>query len=61
MAFPQIALPKEGVEAAVDAEIETFNQFFQSELKNEPLLKSEIALLKTYLFWKTRPEKTNAP
>lgn len=56
MTFPQFAMPKEAIEPAVDKEIENFDQFFQSELKNEPLLKSEKALLKTYLFWKTRSE-----
>jgi hypothetical protein len=60
MPFPQLVLPADA-EAAVDQEIESFNQFFQSELKNEPLIKSETAVLKTYLFWKTRTEKTNAP
>lgn len=60
MAFPQLVLP-EGAEVAIDVEIEAFNQFFQSELKNEPLIRSEIAVLKTYLSWKTRTEKTNAP
>jgi hypothetical protein len=63
MPFPQLVLSEDvkDAEAAVDQEIEAFNHFFQSELKNEPLIKSETAVLKTYLFWKTRSEKTNAP
>ena len=60
MPFPQLVVP-EGVEAAIDEEIAAFDQFFQTELKNEPLIRSEIAVLKTYLSWKTRTEKTNAP
>ena len=56
MPFPQIVVPGERavVEAAVDAEIATFDQFFQNELQNDPLIRSELAILKTYLFWKTR-------
>lgn len=62
MLFPQIVLSEDvkAAEVAVDQEIEAFNHFFQSELKNEPLVKSEAAVLKTYLFWKTRSEKTDA-
>lgn len=55
MPFPQIVVP-EGVspEQACDVEIEAFQEFFQRELSNDPLVRSERAILKTYLFWKTR-------
>jgi hypothetical protein len=48
------------LEAAVDADIAKFDEYFQRELKNEPLIKSEYAMLKTYLWWKTRQEKPDA-
>jgi len=49
------------LEAAVDADIAKFDSAFQTELKNDPLVRSEIAILKTYLFWKANSEKFNAP
>lgn len=49
------------LEAIVDADITAFDECFQRELSNEPLVRSEIAILKTYLLWKTHPEKFNAP
>jgi len=56
MPFPQLVVPEDAkaAEVLVDQEIEAFNHFFQSELKNEPLIRSEAAILKTYLLWKTR-------
>jgi hypothetical protein len=48
------------LEEAVDADIAKFNEYFQRELKNDPLIKSEIAMLKTYLWWKTHQEKSDA-
>lgn len=48
------------LEAIVDADIEKFNEYFQRELKNAPLISSEHAMLKTYLWWKTHPETVNA-
>jgi len=56
MPFPQIRVPSnETREKACDDEIAAFEEFFQGELNNEPLVRSERAILKTYLFWKTRP------
>lgn len=49
------------LEAAVDADITAFDEYFQRELKNdEPLSKSERAIVKTYLWWKTHQEKPHA-
>jgi len=49
------------IAAVVDADIAAFGEYFQRELKNdEPLSKSEKAILKTYLWWKTHPEKHDA-
>jgi hypothetical protein len=52
----------EGTEllAAIDTDIAKFDECFQQELGNEPLVRSELAILKTYLFWKTHSEKFNA-
>jgi hypothetical protein len=57
MPFPQI----EATEELVNEEVEAFNKYFQEELKLEPLISFEKAVLKTYLLWKTRTEKSNAP
>lgn len=48
------------LEEAVDADIVAFDEYFQKELKNEPLVRSERAIIKTYLHWKTHQERTNA-
>jgi len=50
----------EELEKAVDADIANFNEYFQRELKNDPLISSEKACIKTYLWWKTHQEKPNA-
>lgn len=39
-------------EKVVDADIDDFNSFFQSELKNAPMTGAERAIIKTYLGWK---------
>lgn len=58
---PGDAEPNQLLEAAVDADIVAFGEYFQRELKNdEPLSKSERAIIKTYLWWKTHPEKHDA-
>ena len=47
--------------AVADADIGAFDEYFQRVLKNdEPLSKSEKAILKTYIWWKTHPEKHDA-
>lgn len=62
MPFPQIAVSggKESVIVAVEEEVAAFDQFFQNELQNDPLVRSELAILKTYLFWKTREAVVSA-
>lgn len=60
MPFPKIEVSAETREASIREELDAFDQFFQKELKNEPLVRVEAAILRTYLFWKTRTEKTNA-
>lgn len=44
-------------EAAVDADIRRFDEWFQG-LNNDPLIRSEVAIIKTYLHYKLR-ETTN--
>lgn len=39
------------VEGAIDEDITTFGAFFES-LGNDPLVRSEKAILKTYFAWK---------
>jgi hypothetical protein len=46
----------EELEAVVDEDVERFNEWFQG-LGNGPLVKSERAIVKTYLAYKTKPEK----
>jgi hypothetical protein len=41
------------LEADVDADIAAFDEWFQ-RLGNEPLLKSEKAMVKTWIWWKVR-------
>lgn len=45
------------LEQVVDADINAFDAFFQNALKNDvPLVGSERAILKTYLWWKTHEQ-----
>ena len=39
------------VEKTVDQDIEDFNEFFRG-LGNEPIIRSEKAIIKTFLAWK---------
>lgn len=48
------------LEAAVDADIAEFDKYFQGKLNNAPVLSSEKAIIKTYLWWKTHQEKSDA-
>lgn len=51
----------ERLSKAVDADLDAFGEYFQRELKNdEPLSKSERAIIKTYIWWKTHQEKHDA-
>lgn len=42
------------LKALVDTEIAEFDQAFQRELQNEPLVNVEKSILSTYLWWKCR-------
>ena len=45
----------EELEAEVDSDIAAFDAWFQQHLQNgQPLVRSERAILKTYLYWKTK-------
>lgn len=58
MPFPQIELSKDAtIDEQLGGEVAEFEKYFTTELKNEPLVRSESAILKTYLFWKTREKK----
>ena len=46
-------------EVTVDEDIADFNEFFKS-LGNDPIIKSEYAILKTYLAWKLGLVKVGA-
>jgi hypothetical protein len=48
--------PVEEQEKTVDEEIAAFDAWFQSR-GNQPLVKSERAILKTYFWYKLRGEK----
>jgi len=39
------------LESVVDADIMEFDAYFQS-LGNDPIVRSEVAILKTYLYWR---------
>jgi len=49
------------LEEIVDADLAQFNECFQRELGNDPLIKSELAVLKTYLWYKCRRDVCCAP
>lgn len=44
------------LEQVVDADISAFADYFCGELKNDSLSRPEVAILKTYLYFKTRVE-----
>lgn len=48
-----------GLEALVNEDILSFERWFQKQ-GNDPLVRSEVAILKTYLWYKTHPEASNA-
>jgi hypothetical protein len=50
-----VEVEEHGLEATVDADIRRFGAYFQS-LGNDPLVRSEIAILKTYMHWKVKVE-----
>lgn len=58
-------VPGEELERLVEADIQAFDAWFQKQQKeaaakaggevfSEPLVRSERAILKTYLYWKTK-------
>lgn len=59
-ATEEVVLDPKALEAAVDADIASFDAYFQEAMKNDPLIPSEKAMLKTYLWWKTHQEKHDA-
>jgi hypothetical protein len=56
----EVTVEARELEAAVDADIAAFDVYFQEVMKNDPLIPSERAMLKTYLWFKTHPEKHDA-
>lgn len=52
--------PEEALEAAVDKELVAFDEWFQSR-GNDPIVRSERAILKTYLWYKCKAEKKDGP
>lgn len=53
----QTIIDPKKLEEAVDADLDAFDEYFQRELKNEPLIRSERAILKTYLHYKTHLQR----
>lgn len=47
------------LEAFVDEDIKEFDSYFQG-LGNDPLVRSEAAIIKTYLHWKLKGERDGA-
>jgi hypothetical protein len=45
--------PQGEVEHAVEEDIRRFDAWFRG-LGNDPIVRSEVAILKTYLWWKLR-------
>ena len=45
------------LEKEVDGDIAAFNEWFQGEGKNDPMTPAEVAIIKTYLWWKTHPKQ----
>lgn len=45
------------IEPIIDADLTAFDEYFQKGLGNGPLVESERAILKTYLYWKCVAEK----
>lgn len=48
------------MEAIVDADVAAYDNYFQKELKNEPLTKGEKATIKTYLYYQLVHKKKTA-
>lgn len=50
------------LEAAVDADIKAFDAWFRENKGAEPLVRSEVAILKTYLWFKMKesPDATSS-
>lgn len=47
----------EAQKVEVDLDLQEFDKWFQSQ-GNEPLVNSETAILRTYLYWKTHVDKS---
>lgn len=48
---------KTELEPVVDRDLDKFAEFYARTLNNGPLSGFERAAIKTYLYWKTHPEK----
>jgi hypothetical protein len=48
-----VAEQEHPLESVVEADIREFESWFQAQ-GNDPLVRSEVAILKTYLWWKTK-------
>lgn len=48
---------KENLEKVVDGDIDKFDVWFQKTVGAEPIVRSERAILKAYLWYKIRGEK----
>ena len=53
------AEPAKTIENVVDEEIDEFSRWFCEQLKNDPLVRSERSILKTYFAWKLGLVKTS--
>lgn len=54
---PETLDGKTELEPVVDRDLDTFAKFWTGPLANGPLSKFERAAIKTYIHWKTHPEK----
>jgi hypothetical protein len=57
----QVDVPPERLEATVDEDIAAFDVWFQQQADNAPLVGSERAILKTYLYFKTHETSVPTP
>jgi len=50
---PVASIPGPELEVWVNQDLAAFNDFFQSKVGDSPLIGPEVAMLKTYIWWKT--------
>lgn len=56
----QASCEPEDLERAVEADLRTFEGWFRG-LGNDPLVRGEVAILKTYLWWKLQGPNPGPP